>query len=368
MSVMDPMKPLHIKSKVHDYSVEPAANLREAVQKAAASAPQAYFLVDRAVLGLYADAFRGLDLDARVLALEATEEEKSYEAVARPVKWLLEKGFRRDALLVVVGGGVLQDIGCFIASVMFRGIRWELIPTTLLAQCDSCIGSKSSLNIGQYKNQLGTFYPPHRIHLVFDVLKTLPADELRSGMGEAIKLALIADEGKVTELREILASGPLNPEVLSRAVRLALEIKKTYIEQDEFDRGVRNLLNYGHTFGHAFESATSYQIPHGIAVVLGMMTATYVSERLGWVTPEYRKQVDGLLRPYFTPYEKILASADFERVLGAMKLDKKNAGGKIVCILTRGAGRMEKAPLDAETQLRPILRDCLESVFKGASS
>src|SRR6202012_1823914 len=89
---------------------------------------------------------------------------------------------------------VLQDIGCFIASVLFRGLRWELVPTTLLAQCDSCIGSKSSINIGPYKNQIGTFYPPHRVCLTFNVLKTLPADEIRSGLGEAIKLHLLTGE------------------------------------------------------------------------------------------------------------------------------------------------------------------------------
>lgn len=353
---------LTIQSQAHPYSVEVAESLAQAIAQASSGEAQkknAYYLIDRAVYELYRPAFAGIDASARILAIEATEQQKSYEQIGPLFTWLLEKGFRRDCVLMVVGGGVAQDIGCFIASVLFRGAKWELFPTTLLAQCDSCIGSKSSINIGSYKNQIGTFYPPHKVHMVFDVLKTLPADEIRSGLGEAIKLALIAGDSKVDEIKKLLDRYQTDPRAIEEIVLLALRIKKSYIEQDEFDRGIRNLLNYGHTFGHAYESATQYGIPHGIAVVLGMMAATFFSERLGYVPAGYTRKLMELFRPYYTPYEKVLANADLEKVLGAMKLDKKNAGGKIVCILTKGAGAMEKIPLQLEEQVRPMLSEFL---------
>ena len=130
----------------------------------------------------------------------------SFEKLAPVFVWLLENGLKRDGRLLVIGGGVLQDIGCFIASVLFRGVRWEFIPTTLLAQCDSCIGSKSSINIESYKNQIGTFYAPDRVLLVTQALQTLPWDEVRSGLGEVIKLHLIAGDEPFCRIMKLLAS------------------------------------------------------------------------------------------------------------------------------------------------------------------
>ncbi|MGV2387507.1 MAG UNVERIFIED_CONTAM: hypothetical protein LVR29_01675 [Microcystis novacekii LVE1205-3] len=165
----------------------------------------------------------------------------------------MELGFRKDCTLLVIGGGVIQDIGCFIASVLFRGIKWILIPTTLLAQCDSCIGSKSSINIQNFKNQIGTFYPPHEIILVFSVLKTLPSDEIRSGLGEIIKLNLLVGQSEVKQMKINLQKLSSDFLEIQNLILDALNIKRRYIERDEFDKGVRNILNYGHTFGHAYE-------------------------------------------------------------------------------------------------------------------
>jgi 3-dehydroquinate synthase len=270
---------------------------------------------------------------------------------------LLKNGLRRDGCLLVVGGGVLQDIGCFIASVLFRGVRWELVPTTLLAQCDSCIGSKSSINIQSYKNQIGTFYSPHRICLTYSVLKTLPWDEIRSGLGEAIKLHLLTGEKEFSELMSDLPNVREDERILQKWIQSSLKIKQPYIEQDEFDKGIRNLLNYGHTFGHAYESATHYAIPHGIAVTLGMLTATFVSSRLKLVTAEYFANLQSRLRPCFEPFEKELKRVDLAAILSAIKLDKKNTKDSVNCILTRGAGRMEKMPVNLDQQLKPLISE-----------
>jgi 3-dehydroquinate synthase len=351
---------IDIQSKSHAYAVETVSDLQASVR--AASGASVFYLVDQRVRELYPEAFSEVDAAGRLLSVMASEEQKTYERLVPLFLNLIERGIRRNTTLCVVGGGVLQDIGCFIASVLFRGLRWELVPTTLLAQCDSCIGSKSSLNIGPYKNQLGTFYPPHRVLMTFSVLRTLSRDEIRSGLGEAIKLHLIAGPDAFARLRSRLALLPADPADLAPEILDCLLIKKAYIEKDEFDLGVRNLLNYGHTFGHAFESATNFAIPHGIAVTLGISAATYISERLGWVPAGYADSLDAFLKTYFEPFERELATVAPSALQMALGKDKKNVGKELTCILTRGEGRMEKLALGLEEQVMPWLLDWVKKV------
>ena len=164
---------LTIQSRSHPYSVEGFDDLATALASLPPSGLRC--LADKAVYDLYRPAFDRVLPPEKVLSMEATEDAKSLSALDPVFAWVLENGLRRNGCLAVVGGGVLQDIGCFVASVLFRGVHWELVPTTLLSQCDSCIGSKSSLNFREWKNQLGTFYPPHRVLLTTSVLDTLPA-------------------------------------------------------------------------------------------------------------------------------------------------------------------------------------------------
>jgi len=347
-----------IRSGSHDYTVHEEAGLKAAVESVAAGGRVFALADDFALSPRHAEAFASLPRE-NILGITATEEAKSFDRLGPVFTWLLERGFRRDCTLLVVGGGVTQDIACFISTVLLRGIRWHFIPTTLLAQCDSCIGSKSSINLGRFKNQIGTFFPPHSITLVADVLKTLPPDEIRSGLGEAIKLHLLDSPEKLAWLREALGTFGSPEFSLRDIIWSSLRIKQPFIEEDEFDRARRNLLNYGHTFGHAYESATRYAIPHGIAVTLGVLTATFLSARLGWVDDAHFQELHSWLRPFFTPYHAVLKKAEPAAILAAMKLDKKNVGGKIHCILTRGPGRMERTALDSEEMLTMCLRDFL---------
>jgi 3-dehydroquinate synthase len=266
---------------------------------------------------------------------------------------------KRGVDLVAIGGGIIQDITGFIASILYRGMDWVFYPTTLLAQADSCIGSKSSINIGSYKNQIGTFYPPHRVLIVSDVLKSLPWDEVRSGLGEVIKLQLIAGESGFEELMNDLEKVTPKDDggVISKWVERSMAVKKPYIEEDEWDRGIRNILNYGHTFGHAYESATKYAIPHGIAVLLGILTATYLSVRLGLVPDSHYQDLKRSLSPWCHPYGGALLKADIEAVFKAIRHDKKNTGDAVNCILTRGAGRMEKMKVDFSADLAPAVEE-----------
>ena len=359
---------LTIRSHSHDYSVEEHLSLRKSLESVAGSKGMV-FLIDEAVLWNHSEAFEGLVPEEGRIVIKASEEQKSFERLTPIFLELLARGLKRDGVLVVIGGGVLQDIGCFIATVLFRGIRWELIPTTLLAQADSCIGSKSSINIGSFKNQIGTFYPPHRVMLVGEVLKSLPWDEIRSGLGEVIKLQLIAGESGFNELMSDLEGVTLEGDwaVISKWVGRSMAVKKPYIEEDEYDRGIRNILNYGHTFGHAYESATKYAIPHGIAVLLGILTATYLSVRLGLVPATHYQELKKQLISWCHPYQDALSNADREAIFKAIRYDKKNTGDAVNCIVTRGAGHMEKMKVDFLQDLVPAVEEFMDKELAAQS-
>lgn len=359
-----------IHSRFHDYTVEECGS-RAAALAAVLADRRPHVLIDRVVHDLLDPAERALLPVDRMVVLEATEIAKSYAALEPVFLDLLGRGLRRSGVLVVVGGGVLQDVGCFIASVLSRGLRWEFVPTTLLAQADSCIGSKSSINIGSYKNQLGTFYPPHQVVIAAKFLETLPFDEIRSGLGEVIKLQLLSSERGFGELMEDLdgfAEMPdhQRPALLARWVGRSLDVKQPFIEEDEFDNGSRLLLNYGHTFGHAFESVTDFGIPHGIAVVLGMLTATVVSARLGLLDARDAEAVVRRLHPWHVPYADVLADVDMPALCAALARDKKNTTGGLTCILTRGIGRMERTVVSTaqvDACVAPVLAELISNRF-----
>jgi len=342
---------MKIKSSLRTYSVREEEDV-SAVVAGLAEQSRVFALVDN--FFAKSEFLKRIDPEY-CLFVEATESAKSFERLGDVYAWLLEKGFRRDCVLLVLGGGVLQDIGCFVASTLMRGVRWVFIPTTLLAQCDSCIGSKSSINFGRFKNQIGTFYPPEEIILNDGILRSLPADEVRSGMGEVIKLHLIAGGDKWQWFERLLSGRNLQDIPLREVVRSSLEIKKPFVEEDEFDKGKRNLLNYGHTFGHAYESLSDFAIPHGIAVTLGVLTATHMSYQKGWVDEAHYAALQKVLRPFYQPFETIVRNLSVDGIIEAMKLDKKVAGGRLTCILTRGPGAMEKVELGSPEEARFLL-------------
>ncbi len=351
---------LTISAKSHSYVVNETSGVAAALAAVQDSA-NSFFLVDEKVALLFHDTINAAAPAGGILRVKASEKAKSLDALRPIFEWLLESGCRRSSRLIVIGGGVLQDIGCFVASVLMRGLRWTLLPTTLLAQCDSCIGSKSSINIGPYKNQLGTFYPPHQVLLAFDFLSTLTDDEIHSGLGEAIKLHMIAGPAEVARLRATLGSDAGLSSLLPGIVWDSLTIKKRFIEEDEHDLGVRNILNYGHTFAHAFESATDYAIPHGIAVTMGVVCATVFAERLQLAPVGSFAEVQEWLRPYYTKYVPRLVQADPTQILEAFQQDKKNSAGKLVFILGAGPGRFRKIALEPEV-VEPLLVECLRCI------
>lgn len=209
----------------------------------------------------------------KLISINASESSKSLDQMEDTIVALRELGATRNTTILALGGGVIQDIATFVASLYMRGLNWNYLPTTLLGMVDSCIGGKSSINVGQYKNLIGNFYPPQNIYIDLQFINTLSAEQRAAGLFEAVKICF-AHTGDA--FGRYIALNPLPqsaPEVFRHVIQLALATKRWFIEIDEHDHKERLLLNYGHTFGHAIEGACNFAVPHGIAVGMGMLAA-----------------------------------------------------------------------------------------------
>lgn len=325
---------LEIKSKLKDYKAYFAPDA--AFISALAAMPNAVFIIDENVWALHKESALFPLKDAPKIILKISEELKNLDSVALLYEEVMRFSPKKNMTVVSIGGGITQDITGFLADTLYRGINWVFVPTTLLAQCDSCIGAKTSLNFKKYKNLLGTFYPPSEIYIYPGFLQTLKEEDYYSGIGESAKLHIIGGEGDCKDFASYLDKFKTREgAALLKSTKRALDIKKEFIESDEFDTGVRNILNYGHCFGHAAEYASSYAVPHGQAVVAGMVVANALSVNLGLLSEEKHKYLAGnvLLPVLKTDLSKIELKAD--DILSAMKQDKKNTGSGLAVILLR---------------------------------
>jgi 3-dehydroquinate synthase len=325
---------IQVHSKIRDYDVkfeESHAFIAELVQ----SSPR-IFVVDQNVWEIYSTSeLKDLPREDTIV-LPIGEDHKNYESVTYLYDQLINRSAKKNLTMISIGGGILQDITGFAASTLYRGIKWIYVPTTLLAQCDSCIGGKTSLNYKGFKNLLGTFYPPHAVHIYTPFLKTLQPLDFFSGLGEVVKLHIIAGEdftNKYRSMHSLIISK--DPNALKQAITQALSIKIDFITADEFDLGKRNLLNFGHCFGHAVESITNFSIPHGQAVVIGMLFANNVSTMRGLLTKAVNNKLSKelLLPALFTPPDR--NDLKTVEIINAMKKDKKRVGHDLSLIMLK---------------------------------
>jgi 3-dehydroquinate synthase len=308
----------------------------EAVAPMLSSPPESrqHFLVDARIAQLYADALKPVLAHRNTVLIDATEENKSLERIIPVIERLVENRIRRDHVLVAVGGGIVQDITCFIASTLLRGVPWNFVPTTLLAQADSCIGSKSSINLGPAKNILGTFNPPREVQVCSDFLDTLEPKDIRSGIGEILKVHAIDGPASFDRVARDYRKLVDDRRVLQRYIRAALLIKQPFVEADEFDRGIRNIFNYGHSFGHAIESATNFVVPHGIAVSMGVDMANHIAVARGLLPDAAFRRMHPVLRENYAMFAEIRIPV--EAMLAALTKDKKNTATRLVLIFPVG--------------------------------
>ena len=332
LAAADPRDVFSVRSHVRDYEVEFDAGADWVPRLV--DLKDLFLVVDENVLRLHGDGVLAPLRDVPKTVLPISEERKVIETVVDLCHIATQQAAKRNSTVVSIGGGITQDVTGFMASVLYRGVGWIYVPTTLLAMADSCIGGKTSLNLGSRKNLLGTIYPPTRVIVHAPFVNTLQGDDFASGVGEIVKLHMLGGTGHSEELRAILpALMSRETSVVHRATRTSLEVKRDFIEEDEFDRGRRNLLNYGHCFGHALEAASDFAIPHGLAVVVGMRLADLLACRRGLLT-----QLEATAR-WRTLYEPVLPSwpaldaASRNALVEAMAYDKKRTGKGLAVIV-----------------------------------
>jgi 3-dehydroquinate synthase len=316
-----------------------------------------FYIIDNIV---YKKFFRN-KLNKKIILIRPSEKIKSYFEIGKIIKKILSIGIRRNSNLIAIGGGITQDICGFISSILFRGVNWFFYPTTLLSQGDSCIGGKTSINFGIAKNQLGNFYPPKKIFLYSGFLKKLNQRDIYSGLGEIAHYYLIsgkADWKLYNYYFEKFLKNPNNFEVLQKIVLGSLLIKKKIIEKDEFDKGERLILNYGHSFGHTIEKITNYKIPHGLAVAHGMNIANYFSYKLKIMNYDEFKLIEKTLKKIVNLKE--ISNMNCNKFVKILKQDKKNSKYNFKLILSKGIGKMLIKEISTKQTVTKLIKQYLE--------
>ncbi len=272
-----------------------------------------------------------------MLTVADGEEQKSLETAGRLYTELSEAYTERGTPILALGGGVIGDLAGFVAATYFRGVPLVQIPTTLLAQVDSSIGGKVAVNHGLLKNEIGSFYQPRLVISDTGVLKSLPPGEFANGLAEVIKSAVIRDRDLFAFIEANLDKiKSLDEEVLEEVVFRTASIKAEVVAKDETDLGVRHILNYGHTIGHAIESVSDFRVNHGGAVAAGMLAAARISNKLGILGEDELVRLKSVISGASLPTE--IPDLDRGKMLQAIGHDKKVSGGKIKFVLLKSIG------------------------------
>lgn len=321
---------MKIHSKFKDYEIHIENNI-EFIQTLC-SVPNTQYVIDKNVYELYKAIFVNIKPD-RLIIIEALETNKVIDTALKICEKMTEIPAKRNAQLISVGGGIIQDITGFVANILYRGIKWIFVPTTLLASCDSCIGGKTSLNYKKYKNLLGTFYPPDHIYICADFFQTLSERDFESGLGEVVKFNIMAGKDGLQRIAENIEKLlTRDTTTIHSFVKNSLEYKKTFIEIDEFDRNERIKLNFAHTFGHAIEVISNYGIPHGTAVAIGMIMANSISLKRGLLDITFVNSSENVLLKVIK-VDVSLLNAPINKIIDAIRKDKKQVDNALTAVL-----------------------------------
>ena len=330
---------LTIKSNIKNYIVhfEKDKNFLENLVKR----ENTIFIIDKNVYNLHKSNILANIPQDKSIFLDISEEMKNIETACFLYEKIMQFSPRKNLTIISIGGGITQDVTGFVASSLYRGVNWIFVPTTLLAQVDSCIGAKTSLNFKHYKNLVGTFYPPSEIFIYPEFLKTLTREDFYSGVGEMAKLHLMNGEDATKNfVKDLSLIDKLDETILLKYTQNCLKIKKSYIENDEFDTGKRNMFNYAHCFGHAIESSTNFEISHGQAVVLGMILANKEAKKRGILSEKNEEYIyNNVLKPILIVK---IPQIDVSKTISAMRQDKKNLGKGLALVMLKDNYEMIK--------------------------
>lgn len=354
-----------VKSVPRPYRVELAASPApgETVAAQVAGARHPLLMTDRRVASLHLDANAALRAVPR-FSMDAREENKQIATVLQVIDFLEQQRATRTSMLFVVGGGIVQDVAAFAACMYKRGMPWTFVPTTLLAQGDSGIGSKAALNHAKTKNLLGLFSAPRKVVMDVGFLRSLAEAELLSGLGEIFRL-------HVTGGREFLAAFEREfPEARAGSERAlcnllagALSVKRAVIEVDEYEVDLRRSLNYGHSFGHALEAMVDYRIPHGSAVAIGMLVENEIAQRKGLLNRADRDLMRRLAKPLVSAASRReLSGVKLDGLLELLRKDKKTEGNALKLVVPEALGSIRFVDLELDAGTVGLVGECVAAV------
>lgn len=337
------MDKLYVNLGVSSYNIFFTDSFAELAERLAEiNAPKKLLVVtDTNVEKLYADEVNAVLCDAgydsAVYAFTAGEENKNMDSILGICGACMDHGLDRKSMIVALGGGVVGDMAGFAAAIYMRGIDFVQIPTTLLSQSDSSVGGKTGIDFKNGKNILGAFHQPKMVYINVNTLKTLPEREFVSGMGEVIKHGIIRDAefyGFIKNNSELIRS--LDTETLIKMAKRNCGIKAEVVEQDEKENGLRAILNFGHTIGHAAESAMSFTVTHGECVGLGMVAVSRIAAKRGLIDEAAFSDIEAVLSEYGFRIRMQLPDAGV--IYSLMQKDKKKADGKLKFVLPTRIG------------------------------
>ncbi len=314
-------------------------------------------IADKEVHELYSDIFP----DFPLIIIESSEQTKSLSTIEHIYKQFLEQDVDRDTFILAIGGGVLCDIAGFAASTYLRGLRYAFVATTLLAQVDASVGGKNGVNFNGIKNIIGVFNQPEFVICDHDLLKTLDKEEFLSGLGEVLKYGFIGDPEILAYFGDDSNAGQEDTGKIHDIVVRSLRIKKQIVENDELETGLRRLLNFGHSFGHAIESTA--KIPHGIAISYGMLAAIYISARKGYMSDGEAKKATHLIKGSGVLKAVSLDPAMLRYHFAA---DKKRSGRYLYFVMLKNIGEAFTEKLEAD-MLFELFEDWLNKEVSSAS-
>jgi 3-dehydroquinate synthase len=316
-------------------------------------------VTNETVAPLYADrvvkTLEGIGQKVKLIVLPDGEAFKTWEVLQKIFDGLLENSADRKTTLVALGGGVIGDMTGFAAACFMRGIRFIQVPTTLLSQVDSSVGGKTGINHPLGKNMVGAFHQPQAVIADLDTLKTLPPEELAAGLAEVIKHGAIADPEFLSWIEKSQdALNNCDPVAMEFAVRRSCEIKSQVVAQDEKEGGIRAILNFGHTFGHAIEAGMGYGAwLHGQAVGCGMVMAADLSVRVGLLSNADASRLKKIIQALHLPTQPPKLGVD--RFMELMSVDKKAEGGEVRYILLNGLGQAKIQTVDDDLVIQTLI-------------
>lgn len=332
------MNNININKKYNIYIEQNFNNLIKFLNKDNIKCKNIAIITDNNVSNYYLKEIESIFIGYNVFKyiLKASEESKTLNEIYNIYEFLLNNNIDRKSLIVSLGGGVVGDIAGFVASTYMRGIKYIQIPTTLLAQVDSSIGGKTGVDFLNKKNIIGSFYNPSLVYVNINTLCTLPKEQLENGLAEVIKHAYISDKYYLEFIihnKEKIKKQ--NKDILKSIIYKSCKIKANIVSVDEKEKGIREILNFGHTFGHAIETESNFKILHGQAVAIGIIASMYISYKKNLIKKEDLLNAKSLFK-YFNIYNK--KSLNIENIYKNMIYDKKNENKQIKIIMLKEIG------------------------------